>query len=132
MWHDSTSHGDDDTFYDAEDGSDANEDDWPQVAGQRAHESASLGAPLGVILPYALHRAAFYDRAGDAKTLMGCLGRAGIKALDPQGNTALHIAVQRGSSSVITVLLDLGFPHTSATAWAGLLLTMRLSGGTSH
>ena len=63
-------------------------------------------SPEAKVLP--LHYAAFVGEAERARSAWGALSWADRVALDPRGNTALHVAVLRGNRNVLEALLDLG------------------------
>ncbi|KAL4444592.1 hypothetical protein ABPG77_002409 [Micractinium sp. CCAP 211/92] len=58
----------------------------------------------------ALHRAAFYGDVDELRRLLPGLSLRQKLQLDPQGNTALHVAVLRHQHAAIAALLEGGLP----------------------
>lgn len=100
---------DDDEFFDAEE----------EFGGGEACSSTS-GFPL--------HRAAWAGDAGAVRRLSAGASREALTALDPHGNTALHLAALRGHVPCIEALLDAGCPVRVKSARGWLAIEEAVSG----
>ncbi|GLI68183.1 hypothetical protein VaNZ11_012527 [Volvox africanus] len=78
--------------------------------------------------PFPLHRAAWYGQVELVKRLAEGMGKEQLKAYDAQGNTALHVAVMRRQSDVVSALLDAGCSAVARNArgWVPLMEAVEL------
>ncbi|GLC40853.1 hypothetical protein PLESTB_000015800 [Pleodorina starrii] len=141
---------DDDQFYDAEDVFDelcsegegpalsttpngAPAGPAPATAGAEAAASdagaATSSAPTDQPQePFPLHRAAWNGQVDVVRRLAAGLSREQLKALDSQGNTALHVAVMRRRRDVVSELLAAGCSASSRNSrgWGPLMEAVEL------
>ncbi|KAG1657169.1 hypothetical protein FOA52_012284 [Chlamydomonas sp. UWO 241] len=73
-------------------------------------------------LDWPLHRAAFTGDVEAVRRIAGGMSRAQMKSLDPQGQTALHVAVLMRRPAAVGALLECGAPAAakSESGWAPL------------